>query len=394
MRLIYTVVFCGLFFLAHQGQTTGIIQYNKPGRNFLPKEIHNGHSFDIHFTSYTHLRYTIIQADANTRGEKNYWSLRRLKLLTNGQWGGSLEFAVQVIYKTHNHSSSDDQIYLQHAFLKFRLSDFFILKIGQFKPPFGWERFQPDFRMPCVERSQAINRLIPNGSLDAAFVRDYGVQLSGQLAKSSLRCELAAMSGSGANTPLTNKNAPLVISRFSLKKTCSMPWTTQPCHLLLQLAYSKRWDGNINFMKQLPGAKKEIFQHFQGTDNRWDVAFALNLAETYFAVECLYASFLPTADTSTKLCANGWFVQFSHLLNPNWESVIKYETFDPNRGIVSGHDLCWLTLGVNYYFNRKGGRLMLDYIHKSERRNAVRNDMLVVQLQYFLFGAHSNLRPS
>ena len=42
----------------------------------------------------------------------------------------------------------------------------------------GLERFTPDEMMFSLERSQATNRLVPNGNLGESFTRDSGVQIA------------------------------------------------------------------------------------------------------------------------------------------------------------------------------------------------------------------------
>ena len=121
------------------------------------------------------------------------------------------------------------------------------LKFGQFKPPFGWERFVPDHRILGVERAKVIDRLIPAGSLVPAFARDYGVQIFGEWDRFNLNYEFTAMTGNGANNPLTLTNAPLLVSRISFKKPYSLLWNNQSLKLLLQLAYAYRQN---NFLAQ------------------------------------------------------------------------------------------------------------------------------------------------
>ncbi len=339
----------------------------------------------LHFISYFHLRYSFIDNDPGNKVNEDHWSLRRFKLLANWTLSNRLQFFSQFIYKTNNYSGTDDRVYLQHAFMKLLFIKQLNFKIGQFKPPFGWERFQSDFKIPVIERSQAIDRLIPNGSLGESFVRDYGFQFFGKLLP-GLRYEAAIMEGSGAHTKLSDKNAPLIDGRLSFNKKFREPIFHKNVELTLQLAHSRRWNGDNNFTKQLPGCDKNMFRHFNGRDNRFDYAIAVNTRRSQFAAEYIAAEYLPDGNGQAKNRANGWFLEHSYFLTKKLQHVVRFEQFDPNQGKKDSHDLSWLTLGLDYYFNNNHGRVMMSYVVKKEATDELKNNMVIVQLQYFLLG--------
>ena len=335
--------------------------------------------------SYFHLRYSFIENDAKNKISEDHWSLRRFKLAANWQINQKTSLCAQVIYKKNNYSATDADIFLQHAYLKFYIAKFLNLKIGQFKPPFGWERFQPDYRLPNAERSQAMNRLIPNGALGESFVRDYGAQFFGKLT-SSFQYELALQAGSGANKSLSDKNFPLITARLSYKRSFKLPASSKKIQFLSQFAYSCRQNKDNDFVKQLPGCDKTIFQNFSGDDRRLDFALALTSDGTQLAAEFLTTEFKADNLEFSPLKANGWFCEYSQFLTKHWQYVLRYEQFDPNQSIKNLYDSSWLTIGIDFYFKNKLDRLMLNYVHKKEAADEVKNDLLMIQLQYFLFG--------
>ncbi|NOZ62327.1 MAG: hypothetical protein GXO74_11680 [Calditrichaeota bacterium] len=336
--------------------------------------------------SYFHLRYSFIENDVKNKISEDHWSLRRFKLAADWQINQKVTFYAQATYKTNNYSATDDEFFLEHAYFKYSFGKSLNLKIGQFKPPFGWERFQADSRLPTTERSQAINRLIPNGSLGESFVRDYGAQFFGKVA-SFFQYEFALMTGNGANNGFADKNFPLVVARLSYKRNLNFPAWRKKVQFLSQFACSYRQNGDNNFVKQLPGCDKSYFQHFAGNDRRKDYAVALTSGGTQLAAEYLSAVFLFDGAEIATVRASGWFCQYSQFLTDRWQCVLRYEHFDPNRSIKNSHDLSWLTIGVDYYFNNKWNRILLNYVHKIEAADEMKNDEFVVQLQYFLFGS-------
>ena len=365
-----------------------IILYSSPAAANSPGALSAFSPDRFHFKSYLHLRYSFIQKESRFPIDEGKWSLRRFKVTANWRLNQNTQFYSQFGYKTHNSSSTDDRVYLQHAYVKLSLIGPLNLKIGQFKPPFGWERFQSDSRIPTVERSQAVNRLIPNGSLGKSFVRDLGIQSFGNFGKllPAFQYEFAVMTGSGANTKLSDSNFPLIVGRLSYRENFLSPLFNKNLDILLQLANSLRWNRDNDFSKQIPGCDADIFQHFSGRDNRWNYAVILNTAHSQFAAEYLTAEYIPDDIGQTKTRASGWFLEHSCFLRDRWQTVVKYEHFDPDNDEKDNNDLDWLTVGLNYYFNNKHNRIMLNYIVKNAATRELKNNMLVIQLQYFLFG--------
>ena len=334
----------------------------------------------IHLISYFQARHTSVFSENNS----NYnISLRRFKLIAKGKINSRFNFYTGIIYKTGNSSSTDNNIYLLDAYLNYSFSKSLNLRMGQFKPPFGWERFVSDYKMPGTERSQVVDRLIPNGALGKSFVRDYGVQFFGKLSD-HLKYEAALMAGSGANIKLTDTNFPMFTGRLSYTTKSSI---TNPFNVTIQLACSRRKNTNANFSKQLPGSDRNIFSKFEGTDLRWNSALYLTNGKTDIAFEYISSSFNPSAAGIDRLNARGWFLQLSQILLKNFQGLIKYEKFDPDISTINKYDATWITIGTNYLFNKKHGRLMLDFIHKMETKEPVSNDTVILQFQYFLFGS-------
>lgn len=158
--------------------------------------------------SYAQVRFTVPQ------GARNYLGLRRLKLMVEGDLPDGGHYYAQGIYKDHNRSSTDGQPYLQEAWVRWRLKRG-NLTVGQFKPPFGLERFTADWDLDVIDRSVSTDSLIPNGKLDGGkgFARDRGVQWEARSADQRLWGAIGLFEGHGANTNPRGL-APLVAARL------------------------------------------------------------------------------------------------------------------------------------------------------------------------------------
>lgn len=332
-----------------------------------------------YFASYFHLRYSAIQ------NAENYFSIRRFILFGKSDLLKNTTLSWRFIYMHNNKMSTDDRIYLQHCYLDVNASPMLNFRLGQFKPPFGWERFVADYKIAGVERSLVIDRLIPVGSIAPSFARDYGIKLFGDLKESLLSYEFAATTGNGANRNLTLNNGPMLSGRLNLTKVLSNPGIKTPWQLLAQLAFSYRKDQDINFTKQLPGEGEDSLQHYRGRDQRINAAIELEHGTSRVAAEYIHARFSPKEQSMADLNANGIACQLSHFFHPSIQAVLKYETFNPNIKTNSVHDVTLLTLGTNLYFNQQDGRLMVNYIYKTMEGNESSDHFLIIQLQYFLF---------
>jgi phosphate-selective porin len=297
-----------------------------------------------------------------------------------------LSYYFQGVYKTHNFSPTDNNITLQEAWLLWKFLPVLKLKVGQFKPPLGLERFTPDEMMFTLERSQATNRLVPNGNLDQSFTRDYGVQIGGFFQGPRCGYEMALMGGNGANDGhLLQNGSFLLTGRFTWH-----PWELKKDGTDLEMgaAMSFRRNHDINFSLQIPGSTKLGYQNFDGTDWRQNVFFSLEKERVAFSGEGFWARYHSYRLGQRSLNASGYYLQAAYFLHPRLQAVAKFEYFDPNN---SANDQRWTTLGLNLYLVGNQLKLMANYIFKTEQRREIHNDTFILQFQFF-FGYPHNPR--
>lgn len=191
------------------------------------------------------------------------WAIRRLKFMADGVPVWRLRYHVQTIFKTGLHSITDDRVYLQDAYLVVPAGTLQV-KVGQFVPPFGLERFQPDAFLQFVDRSAATNRLVPNGSLGRSFSRDYGVEAG--WGGHGLDVSGGLFRGGGANMP-GNDTGPLGVVRVR-----ASPQGVRPLGLSWQagFAIAARHDEHLDLSAQLPTLPKPLLARFTGRDIRVD----------------------------------------------------------------------------------------------------------------------------
>jgi phosphate-selective porin len=110
------------------------------------------------WSGYVQVRYTTLHDRDDMLG------LRRFKLMVGGLVSPRLQWYAQGLFKDGNESPTDGRAYFQEGWLRFTGSPAVNISIGQFKPPFGLERFTPDFEILTIDRSAVIDALSPDGS--------------------------------------------------------------------------------------------------------------------------------------------------------------------------------------------------------------------------------------
>jgi hypothetical protein len=319
--------------------------------------------------SYTQVRYT----DSEDKGD--YLSLRRLKLFGEGPISGRWKYYLQFIYKANNHSLTDDCLTVQDASASLDTSKG-KLTIGQFKPPFGMERFINSWVMPLVERGQATDRLIPNGSLDHSFARDYGVQWQTKTPP-GLTLTSGLFVGNGANNSFGG-NGPLLVARVAHDKKYQ-----ENRRLHAEIAASWRRDANIDFRAQIPGAPAG-YAELSGHDIHEDLAVAYEWPKNSLRAEYIAAQYRPNI-SAPRVNADAAYVEWDRDLSSRWQGAVRYEIMNPNTPGGVDKSFRWINIGAVYRIHSYRERVQIDYVIKREGTAEVGNNALVVQYQRFFW---------
>ena len=329
------------------------------------------------WSSYFQLRYTGIED-----GEDLY-ALRRFKLVLRGSLKPHLQYYVQGIFKDGNESGTDGSPYLQEAWIKYTAWKYGHLTIGQFKPPFGMERFTPDWKLDTIDRSQVTDHLVPNGYLGDSFDRDYGVQIDSWLASKRWNYAAAIFSGNGANNSFRG-NGPLITGRVVGVLYDSPPHSGKQGRITLGGAVSTRKDHDQDFAAALPGTAALGYAQFSGRDTRANLQASADFSPVSFRSEYFYAWFDPNRAPLVEVRASGFYVQGAVGFCHKFQGVAKYEGFNPDRAVRNKYDLRWTTLGLNWFIRQDRIRLGADYVFKQEAVDRFPNNAVLVQFQYFL----------
>jgi phosphate-selective porin len=298
-------------------------------------------------SAYLQVRHT-DQSDGS--GE---WALRRLKLMVDGGPGDGFRYHVQLIYKTNLHSSTDHRVVLQDAFLVVparRVS----IKVGQFIPPFGLERFQPDATLLFTERSLVTNQMVVDGNIGTSFARDRGLEVD--LAHGGWDASAGLFQGAGANMP-SKGNGPLGVFRLGYGRAGTVRATSWSARA--GLAASDRHDRDMDLSAEFPGLARALVSRFAGLDRRMN-AFLEGRVGRWRAQTELFRAWL-TLEQGGGWTAQGAYAQASVSLFAGAEIGARYEVFTPDVHRPTIPSVRQWDAAVTYALSKVPVRLWADY---------------------------------
>lgn len=282
--------------------------------------------------------------------------------------------------------------YILDAFFSWKAAKSYLkISMGQFKSPFGLELSTPCQSLYTIDRSMVVNEL-------ASPFRDQGIMFSGST--DSLKIfgiekpnifsySLAFTNGTGLNTPDNNKSKD-IIGRLVFA----------PCNFF-QIGASYHYGKEKNPDPSV--AKEDILTRY-GADLQLKKSlgrFGLLSQTEYILGKDEGSKLVGGGCGSTPEVVQGSFKRsgfYSQLmLQTPWkiEPVVKFQYYDPNLDLANDDTKEFTTtswvMGFSYYVN-DWARVQLNYMYNTEgssstdltHYNEIKNDMLVLQLQFKL----------
>ena len=279
--------------------------------------------------------------------------LRRARLNATGTFPEGFDYRLEFDLANSLSAVTGLRAQLTDGYVNWNHFSFANVRAGQFKTPFGFEQLYADPRLITAERSLVNDRLTLN--------RQLGAQVWGNFLDKRLTYAVGTFNGNGANNNTNDNSKFLYAGRVTV-----VPWkadggswslggnafTSQDTALALA-------DLNLDSTPTTPD-KDGLFtgkRHGYGVDSQIETGpFSL-------WVEYLKVRFEPTdAKPAAQFDSDGGYVQAALFVVPKrFQVVLKYETFDPRRG-VSGDDVSTWTAGLNYYVRGDNLKLLLDYL--------------------------------
>lgn len=321
-------------------------------------------------SSYIQFRYT----DPSEGLDR--WAIRRFKAMLDGGPEDGIHYHVQFIYKTNLQSSTDDQVYLQDAYVVIPAGKSLGFKLGQFVPPFGLERFEPDWDLDLIDRTDLTNRMVVNGNLGKSFARDRGVEVDWSPGRLALSAGL--FQGEGANmNPKGNGPLGVVRASYGAKgKSGGESWFWRT-----GLAASDRHDHDLDLSSELTDLSKKLTGHFAGRDSRLNAFAETGWGKVRGQAEYFRAWLSP--EGGGEIAAHGAYGQVAYLPVERLILALRYEWFTPDLHEAKASSLRQWDSSVTYDFRRVPLRLVADYLSPRGGSEAYTHTWRF-QLQYVL----------
>lgn len=314
--------------------------------------------------SYFHARSTDAQS------AEPFIGLRRFRVNVTGESKTQRVF-VQFFHKNGFHQPNDDRLWLQDVSFTLRRSDG-NWTVGQFRPAFSRQRITGDQQLVVMDRTMAVDAIMPAGGFFASFARDIGVQWEAK-PRGGWLGSLGLFRGSGTlQQPGIGHGSPLLTGRLLRRTTAgATQWEGG-------IAASVRDNESRDFSRAIPG-----LANFRGRDIRLGWETAWRSGDWRGTAEWLDARFSGSG-ASPNRHAQGGYVEVVRTVAPGTEGVLQWQTFDPDTSTVAKNDISAVTVGFNITPKGTRNRWQIDYVFRRERVAESRNNMLQIQYQHFL----------
>jgi len=304
----------------------------------------------IDFHSYIQLR-GISNFDNYTS-----FSLRRFKLWAKSspEFSEYWSYKVQVVFS----SFMQEKFFLQDVKIGYK-TGLFSFDFGQFVPAFSLQRFQPDYKIPPVERAKEVNVLIPDGTLG---VRDIGVQANFQTQNKLFETHLGLFNGYGVRE-YRFSNEGYMFTNKSLFNITHAKYS-------LKLGYSLQYRDASNLQLHF------IFPDtlcYTGRDFRYNI-FGMFKSKTIW-VQTEYIG----ADFEGQTASGYYFLTAINYRKNQW--VFSFENYKDL--ITETADKPYYRIAYNYRNKEDKIKLSVDnYFQITE--NQINKYFLSIQLQFFI----------
>ncbi|HXU31215.1 MAG TPA: porin [Thermoanaerobaculia bacterium] len=318
------------------------------------------------------------QADFGDRGDSRFTNdndrfyLRRARLNATGKFLEEFDFRLELDLAGSLTNTSALRAQATDAYITWNRYHAAIVRVGQFKTPFGFEQLYGDPRLATLERSLVNDRL--------TLSRQIGVQVSGDLADKRLTYAVGAFNGNGTNNNFNDDDRFLIAARGA-----GVPWRGGlngiPASWTVGANGYQSHDANVpqgpEFGFDSTPATPDRDAIFSGDRRGWGIDSQLVFGRFDLWGEYLSTRWEPESRRPSAVVeSSGWYAQAGLYVVPErLQVVLKEETFDP-RTDHSGDTTTTDTAGINYFFKGHDLKLMVDYLRVQANRDPDQNKVL------------------
>jgi phosphate-selective porin len=349
-----------------------------------------GSNFYLEMSNRIQVRYTHefpddtikLAGTENPGDDKGSFRIRRAKLKFEGwfyqPW---LQYEVQMNWP--GISSSNLAQYLEDANINWDLTKGkkqFMIKVGQYKVPFGLQELTSSGSQQLVDRALVSNVFFRG--------RDTGATVWGVLGSNKLEYRAGLFNGAGLTRAANDNDKFQYNARVSFQPNGAVPLGT----------YSGAHQSESDFETRALG--KPIFV-VSGAFEQNDLSnvateFKTNIKSTLWEIDAIfkYRGFSATGmyawgkrepqSGAQEFDTKGWFAQAGYFLKPEkWEIAARYGEQDPSD-LVGADKIKELRAGVNFFHARHALKVQADFGQVKTENSAGerKNSELRIQTQF------------
>ncbi len=326
-----------------------------------------GSNFYLEMSNRVQVRYThefpddtIKLGGTESAGDsKGSFRIRRAKLKFEG-WFYKPWLTYEVQTNWPGLSSANLAQYLEDANINWDVTKGkkqFMVKLGQYKVPFGLQELVSSGSQQLVDRALVSNAYFRG--------RDTGVTAWGVLGNNKFEYRAGLFNGNGLTRSANDNDKFQYNARVSFQPNGAVPLGT----------YSGAHQSESDFETKALG--KPIFVVSAAFEQN-DLSFAAtdlktNLKSTLYTVDAMfkYRGFSATGaytwgerepqEVNEKFDTSGWFAQAGYFLKPEkWEIAARYAEQDPSD-LVGPDKITEVRGGLNYFYARHALKVQLDF---------------------------------
>jgi phosphate-selective porin len=349
-----------------------------------------GNNFYLELSNRVQVRYThefpddaIKLGGTEEAGDsKGSFRIRRAKLKFEG-WFYQPWLTYEVQTNWPGLSSSNLAQYLEDANINWDVTKgkkTFMVKLGQYKVPFGLQELTSSGSQQLVDRSLVSNAYFRG--------RDTGLSLWGVLGSNKLEYRAGVFNGNGLTRSANDNDKFQYNARVSFQPNGAVPLGT----------YSGAHQSESDFETRALGKPIFVVSGAFEQNDLSNVATDLktNIKSTLYTVDAMlkYRGFSATGaytwgerdpqEVNATFDTSGWYAQAGFFLKPEkWEIAARYGELDPSD-LVGPDKVKELRGGINYFHARHALKVQADFgrIETEGANGGTKNNELRLQTQF------------
>ena len=326
-----------------------------------------GSNFYLELSNRVQVRYTHELPDdavklpgtENAGDARGSFRIRRAKLKFEG-WFYHPWLTYEVQTNWPGISSSNLGQYLEDANLNWDVtkgSKKLMVKLGQFKVPFGLQELTSSGSQQFVDRSLVSNTFFRG--------RDTGLSLWGVLGNNKLEYRAGLFNGNGITRSANDNDKFQYNARVTFQPNGAVPLGTYSGAHQSESDFETRALGRPIFTVSAAVEQNDLA--FVASDLKTNIKSTLYEIDTMFKYRGLSATGMyawgsrEPQELNQKFDTSGWFAQAGYFLKPEkWEVALRYGVNDPSD-LVGPDKITELRGALNYFYARHALKVQADF---------------------------------